>query len=67
METFLTIMAIISIFGLPVPIVWLTRKNKILGAIGAIACCYLVGFAFSTIGFTKHSYDKEEDKNYVGL
>lgn len=54
----LTIIAIICIFGLPVPIVWLTRKNKILGAIGAIAICYLVGFAFSTIGFSGTSYDK---------
>lgn len=54
----LTIIAIICIFGLPVPIVWLTRKNKILGAIGAIAICYLVGFAFSTIGLSGASYDK---------
>ena len=54
----LTIIAIICIFCLPVPIVWLTRKNKILGAIGAIACCYIVGFAFSTIGLSSVDYDK---------
>lgn len=54
----LTIIAIICIVGLPFPIVWLTRKNKILGIIGAIACCYIVGFAFSTIGFTGVDYDK---------
>ena len=46
----LTIIAILCIVGLPVPIVILTRKSKILGAIGAIACCYIVGFAFSTLG-----------------
>ena len=58
MNTVLTVLAILCIFCLPAPIVWLTRRNKILGAIGAIACCYLVGFAFSTLGFTGISYDK---------
>lgn len=54
----LTIVAILCIFGLPAPIVLLTRKNKIIGAIGAIACCYIVGFAFSTIGLSSVDYDK---------
>ena len=58
MSLALTIIAILCIFGLPVPIVLLTRKNKILGAIGAIACCYIVGFAFSTIGLSPVDYDK---------
>ncbi|MCH5180331.1 MAG: DUF819 family protein [Erysipelotrichales bacterium] len=58
MTTALTILAIICILGLPIPIVYLTRKNKILGAIGAIACCYIVGFIFSTLGLTGISYDK---------
>ena len=58
MSLALTILAIICIFGLPAPIVWLTRKNKILGAIGAIACCYIVGFVFSTIGLSPVDYDK---------
>ena len=58
MNLALTIIAIICIFTLPVPIVLLTRKNKILGAIGAIACCYIVGFAFSTIGLSPVDYDK---------
>ena len=58
MNLALTIIAIICIFCLPVPIVWLTRKNKILGAIGAIACCYIVGFLFSTIGLSPVDYDK---------
>ena len=58
MNLALTIIAILCIFCLPVPIVWLTRKNKILGAIGAIACCYIVGFAFSTIGLSPVDYDK---------
>ena len=54
----LTVIAVLCIVGLPAPIVWLTRKSKILGAIGAIACCYLVGFAFSTIGLSGTSYNK---------
>lgn len=53
-----TIFAILCILILPAPIIWLTRRNKILGAIGAIACCYLVGFAFSTVGLSGFSYDK---------
>lgn len=58
MTTALTVIAILCILGLPAPIVWLTRRNKILGAIGAIACCYIVGFVFSTIGLSGTSYDK---------
>ena len=58
MTTVLTILAILCILGLPIPIVYLTRKSKILGAIGAIACCYIVGFIFSTLGLTGVSYDK---------
>lgn len=46
----ITVLAILIIFGLPVPIVLLTKKSKILGMLGAIACCYIVGFAFSTLG-----------------
>ena len=58
MNLALTIIAILCIFCLPVPIVWLTRKNKVLAAIGAIACCYIVGFIFSTIGLSSVDYDK---------
>ena len=58
MNLALTIIAILCIFGLPVPIVLLTRKNKFFGAIGAIACCYIVGFVFSTIGLSPVDYDK---------
>ena len=58
MSLALTVIAIVIIFCLPVPIVWLTRRNKILGAIGAIACCYIVGFVFSTIGLSPVDYDK---------
>ena len=54
----LTILAILCIFCLPAPIVWLTRRNRILGTIGAIACCYIVGFAFSALSLTGVSYDK---------
>ncbi len=58
MNTALTVIAILCILGIPVFIVWLTRKSKIIATIGAVACCYLVGFAFSAIGFTGVSYDK---------
>lgn len=58
MNLALTVIAILCIVGLPVPIVLLTRKNKFFGAIGAIACCYIVGFAFSTIGLSPVDYDK---------
>lgn len=54
----LTILAILCVFGLPAPIVWLTRRNRILGTIGAIACCYIVGFVFSALGFAGMDYDK---------
>ena len=54
----LTVLALLFVFGLPIPIVWLTRKNKVLGFIGAIACCYIVGFICSTLGLTGVSYDK---------
>lgn len=58
MTAALTVISIILIFVLPAPIVWLTRRNKILGVIGAIACCYIVGFVFSLIGLSGVSYDK---------
>lgn len=58
MTTALTVLAILFIVGLPIPIVCLTRRNKILGAIGAIACCYIVGFICSTLGLTGTTYDK---------
>ncbi len=59
MTTVLTIAALLCILLLPFPIVWITRKNKLLGALGAVGCCYLVGFAFSTLGLSGVSYDKE--------
>ncbi len=58
MSIFLNVVAFLAIALLPALIIWLTRKNKVLGAVGAIACCYLVGFAFSTIGFSGVDYDK---------
>ena len=57
-DTILTVIAVIAIFTLPIFIVWLTRKFKLLGAVGAIVICYLVGFAFSAIGLSGHDYDK---------
>lgn len=58
MNTALTVIAVAVILLLPVLMVWLTRKFKIFGAIGAIALCYICGFAFSTIGLSGVSYDK---------
>ncbi len=55
MNTALTVIAVLLVVGLPAPIVMLTRKFKILGAVGAIALCYLVGFAFSTIGLSGYN------------
>lgn len=57
-DTILTVIAVIAIFTLPIFIVWLTRKFRLLGAVGAIVICYLVGFAFSAIGLSGHDYDK---------
>lgn len=57
-NTVLTVFAVIFIFVLPIFIVWLTRKFKALGAIGAIVICYIVGFAFSAIGLSGYDYDK---------
>ncbi len=57
-DTVLTVIAVIAIFTLPIFIVWLTRKFRLLGAVGAIVICYLVGFAFSAIGLSGHDYDK---------
>ncbi len=58
MNIALTVMAIVAILGIPFFTVWLTRKFRIFGVIGAIALCYVIGFAFSTIGFSGYSYDK---------
>ena len=57
-DTVLTVIAVNAIFTLPIFIVWLTRKFRLLGAVGAIVICYLVGFAFSAIGLSGHDYDK---------
>lgn len=57
-NTILTVVAVIAIFALPVFIVWLTRRFKVLGAVGAIVICYIVGFAFSAIGLSGYDYDK---------
>ncbi|MDE6001332.1 MAG: DUF819 family protein [Clostridia bacterium] len=59
MNIALTVIAILAILLLPVLMVFLTRKSKILGAVGAIALCYILGFIFSTIGFSPVCYDKE--------
>ncbi len=58
MNVALTVIALICVVTLPVLIIYLTRINKAIGVIGAVACCYIVGFAFSTIGFTGYGYDK---------
>lgn len=55
MNTALTVIAILLILLLPFAIVPLTRKFKILGTIGAIAICYVCGFAFSTVGLSGYN------------
>ena len=56
--TIQTIIAILVIFLLPIGVVSLTRKSKILNTIGAIALCYIVGFIFSSLGYWVLPYDK---------
>ncbi len=58
MKLALTILALCCVVGLPFFIVWLSRKSKIIGMIGAVACCYVVGFAFSALQFAGIEYDK---------
>ncbi len=57
--TFQTILAILVIFTLPIGMVVLTRKNKILATLGAIALCYIAGFILSSLGYLALPYDKE--------
>lgn len=57
--TFQTIIAIIVIFTLPIGMVILTRKSKILATLGAIALCYIAGFILSSLGYLALPYDKE--------
>ena len=57
--SFQTIIAIIVVFLLPVGIVALTRKSKILATLGAIALCYITGFILSSLGYLALPYDKE--------
>ncbi len=57
--SFQTIIAIIVVFFLPVGIVALTRKSKILATLGAIALCYITGFILSSLGYLALPYDKE--------
>lgn len=57
--TFQTIIAILIILLLPIGVVALTRKSKILATLGAIALCYIAGFILSSLGFLALPYDKE--------
>lgn len=57
-ETVMTVFAVIAVFTLPILIVFLTRKFKFLGTIGAVALCYVAGFALSAIGLSGYDYDK---------
>lgn len=57
--TFQTIIAILIVLLLPIGVVALTRKSKILATLGAIALCYITGFILSSLGFLALPYDKE--------
>lgn len=48
-ETILTVVIIVAMFLLPALIVWMTKKIKFLGTIGAVALCYAVGFVFAAL------------------
>ena len=47
--TLCTVLAIIAMLVVPAFILWLTKKVKFLGFIGAIALCYALGIAISVI------------------
>lgn len=51
----LTIIALVAVFGLPCLMILLTRKVKFFKIVGAVALCYVLGFAFSLSGL---NYDK---------
>ncbi len=50
-----SVLAIVVMFALPALVIYLTKKNKFLGGIGAIALCYLGGFLLSLLPIP---YDK---------
>ena len=54
-STLYTVIAIILMFGLPIPLLILTKKVKFFNTIGAIALCYVAGFLISLIPI---DYDK---------
>lgn len=54
-STLYTVIAIILMFGLPIPLLILTKKVKFFNTIGAIALCYVAGFLISLIPV---DYDK---------
>ena len=54
-STLYTVIAIILMFGLPIPLLILTQKVKFFNTIGAIALCYVAGFLISLIPI---DYDK---------
>ncbi len=51
----LTIVALVAVFGLTCLMILLTRKVKFFKIVGAVALCYVLGFAFSLSGL---NYDK---------
>ena len=51
----LTVVALLAVFGLPCLMILLTRKVKFFKIVGAVALCYVLGFAFSLSGL---NYDK---------
>lgn len=55
LSTAVTVVMLLAMFLLPALMVWLTKKVKFFGIIGAVALCYLLGFVFALLPIP---YDK---------
>ena len=51
----LTVLAVLVVVLAPAGIIWLTKKVKFLGLIGAVAVCYVLGLILAVSGL---GYDK---------
>ena len=52
----LTVLAVLAVVLAPAGIIWLTKKVKFLGLIGAVAVCYVLGLILAVSGL---GYDKD--------
>ncbi len=55
-EILLTAAEIAVMFGVPIFVIWLTKKVKFFNIIGAVALCYAIGFIFAILPIP---YDKK--------